>query len=47
MELVGDRATPRDMLALADESVPLGEAFAMPINAGSGRRASRRRAAYS
>jgi NADPH-dependent 2,4-dienoyl-CoA reductase/sulfur reductase-like enzyme len=34
MELVGDRAAPCDMLALADESVPLGEAFAMPINAG-------------
>jgi NADPH-dependent 2,4-dienoyl-CoA reductase/sulfur reductase-like enzyme len=28
MELVGDRATPSDMLALADESVALGEAFA-------------------
>jgi 3-phenylpropionate/trans-cinnamate dioxygenase ferredoxin reductase subunit len=34
MELVGDRATPRDMLALADESVPLREAFATSINAG-------------
>ena len=34
MELVGDRATPRDMLALADESVPLREAFAASINAG-------------
>jgi len=35
MELVGDRATPSDMLALADASVPLTEAFATPINAGS------------
>jgi NTE family protein len=34
MELVGDHATPYDMLALADESVPLEEAFATPINAG-------------
>jgi NADPH-dependent 2,4-dienoyl-CoA reductase/sulfur reductase-like enzyme len=33
IELVGDRATPCDMLALADESVPLKEAFATPINA--------------
>jgi thioredoxin-like negative regulator of GroEL len=35
IELVGDRATPRDMLGLADESVPLKEAFAAPINAGA------------
>jgi NADPH-dependent 2,4-dienoyl-CoA reductase/sulfur reductase-like enzyme len=35
MELVGDRATPRDMLGLADESVPLKEAFTAPINAGA------------
>jgi hypothetical protein len=34
MELVGDRATPSDMVALADESVPLEEAFATPITAG-------------
>jgi hypothetical protein len=34
MELVGDRAIPSDMLALADESVALREAFATPINAG-------------
>jgi 3-phenylpropionate/trans-cinnamate dioxygenase ferredoxin reductase subunit len=34
MEFVGDRAIPSDMLALADESVPLSEAFATPINAG-------------
>lgn len=34
MELVGERATPSDMLVLADESVPLEEAFATPINAG-------------
>jgi NTE family protein len=33
IELVGDRATPSNMLALADESVPLKEAFATPINA--------------
>ena len=33
MELIGHRATPRDMLALTDESVSLGEAFAAPINA--------------
>jgi hypothetical protein len=36
MELVGDRATPSDMVTLADESVPLREAFATPINAGVG-----------
>jgi len=35
MELVGARATPCDMLGLADESVPLTEAFATPINAGA------------
>jgi NADPH-dependent 2,4-dienoyl-CoA reductase/sulfur reductase-like enzyme len=35
MELVGDRATPCDMLALADESVPLREAFATLIHAGA------------
>jgi len=35
LELVGDRATPRDMLGLADKSVPLKEAFAAPINAGA------------
>jgi NADPH-dependent 2,4-dienoyl-CoA reductase/sulfur reductase-like enzyme len=34
IELVGDRAIPSDVLALADESVPLREAFATPINAG-------------
>jgi NADPH-dependent 2,4-dienoyl-CoA reductase/sulfur reductase-like enzyme len=34
LELVGDHATPCDMLALADDSVPLEEAFARPINAG-------------
>jgi NAD(P)H-nitrite reductase large subunit len=34
LELVGNRATPCDMLALADESVPLREAFAMSVNAG-------------
>jgi NTE family protein len=33
LELVGDHATPREMLALADESVSLDEAFAAPINA--------------
>ena len=33
MELVGDRATPSDMIALADESVPVKEAFVTPINA--------------
>jgi hypothetical protein len=32
--LVGDRATPCDMLALADASAPLNEAFATPISAG-------------
>ena len=35
LELVGDHATPCDMLGLADESVPLTEAFATPINAGA------------
>jgi hypothetical protein len=34
MELVGDRATPCDMVAVADESVPLNEAFATPIDTG-------------
>jgi Reductase C-terminal len=34
MELVGDRAAPCDMLALADESAPLNEAFATPSHAG-------------
>ena len=34
LELVGDHATPCDMLALADESVPLEEAFAAPIKVG-------------
>jgi hypothetical protein len=32
--LVGDHATPCDMFVLADESAPLREAFATPINAG-------------
>ena len=32
MELVGDRATPSDILALADESVALGEAFARVVS---------------
>ena len=35
LELVGDRATPCDIVALADESVPLEEAFATPIAAGA------------
>jgi NADPH-dependent 2,4-dienoyl-CoA reductase/sulfur reductase-like enzyme len=34
MELVGDRAAPCDMLTLADETAPLKDAFATPINAG-------------
>jgi NADPH-dependent 2,4-dienoyl-CoA reductase/sulfur reductase-like enzyme len=33
LKLIGAQATPRDMLALADESVSLDEAFAVPINA--------------
>jgi NADPH-dependent 2,4-dienoyl-CoA reductase/sulfur reductase-like enzyme len=34
LELIGNRATPSDMDALADASVPLTEAFATPISAG-------------
>jgi NADPH-dependent 2,4-dienoyl-CoA reductase/sulfur reductase-like enzyme len=34
LELVGGHATPCDMLALADESVPLNEVFATPIDNG-------------
>jgi NADPH-dependent 2,4-dienoyl-CoA reductase/sulfur reductase-like enzyme len=33
VELVGDRAAPSDMLALADKSIRLREAFATPIDA--------------
>jgi NADPH-dependent 2,4-dienoyl-CoA reductase/sulfur reductase-like enzyme len=34
MELVGGRAAPSDMIALADESIPLSEGFATPAEAG-------------
>jgi hypothetical protein len=34
IELIGDRARSSDMVTLADESVPLREAFATPTNAG-------------
>jgi hypothetical protein len=34
LELIGGRATPRDLLSLADGSVGLDEAFATPIAVG-------------
>lgn len=34
MKLVGDRAAPSDIAALADESIPLSEGFATPVEAG-------------
>jgi NAD/ferredoxin-dependent reductase-like protein len=39
LELVGDGATPCDLRALADASIPLEDAFATPSEAGEKSRA--------